>query len=85
LKEDQFIRAGYSANADIVLERTSAPVLAIQEGLLSFEGDSTFVEVEVAPQQFEKRYVTTGLSDGINIEVKDGIKADDKIKVNKDS
>lgn len=85
LKEDQFIRAGYSANADIVLERTTAPVLAIQEGLLSFEGDSTFVEVEVAPRQFEKRYVTTGLSDGINIEVKDGIKADDKIKVNKDS
>lgn len=81
LKEDQFIRAGYSANADIVLEKTTKPVLAIQEGLIEFEGDTTYVEVEVGPQQFEKRIIKTGLSDGINIEVKEGLKKDDKIKV----
>jgi HlyD family secretion protein len=67
LKADQFIRAGYSANADIVLEKKDK-VLAIREGDLLFEGDSTFVEVETGPQKFEKRLIKTGLSDGINIQ-----------------
>lgn len=80
LKQDQFIRAGYSANAKIVLDRTNDSVMAIPESLLQFEGDSTFVEVETAPQQFEKRFVKTGLSDGINIEVKSGLSMEDKIK-----
>ncbi len=80
LKKDQFIRAGYSANADIVLERRDS-VLAINESLLQFEGtDSTFVEVEVAPQVFEKKYIKTGLSDGINIEVVSGLGKEAKIK-----
>ena len=79
LQKDQFIRAGYSANADIVLERVDS-VLAISESLLQFEDDTTYVEVEVAPQEFEKRIVETGLSDGINIEVLSGITEDDKIK-----
>lgn len=81
LRDDQFIRAGYSANADIVLDKTTKPVLAIQEALLEFEGDTTFVEVEIAPQQFEKRMVKTGLSDGINIEILEGLTKEDKIKV----
>jgi HlyD family secretion protein len=80
LKEGQFIRAGYSANADIVLEKKDK-VLAIPEGDLLFEGDSTFVEVETAPQKFEKRLIKTGLSDGINIEVVSGLTGKDKIKV----
>jgi HlyD family secretion protein len=80
LKEDQFIRAGYSANADIVLERKDK-VLAVREGDLLFEGDSTYVEVEMAPQKFEKRLIKTGLSDGINIEVLSGLTAKDKIKI----
>lgn len=79
LRKDQFIRAGYSANADIVLERVDS-VLAISESLLQFEEDTTFVEVEVAPQEFEKRIVETGLSDGINIQVLSGISEEDKIK-----
>ncbi len=81
LKESEFIRAGYSANAAIVLEKTSGEVLAIQESLLIFEGDSTYVEIEVAPQQFEKKYLVTGISDGINIEVVSGLKVEDKIKI----
>lgn len=80
LKEDQFLRAGYSANADIVLQRADN-VLAIKESLLQFQGDSAFVEVETAPQTFEKRFIKTGLSDGINIQVVDGVKKTDKIKV----
>ncbi len=81
LKEDAFIRAGYSANADIVLERKDA-VLTIPEALLIFgkDPDSTFVEVETSPQVFEKRQVTLGLSDGINIEIVAGIDTSDNIK-----
>jgi HlyD family secretion protein len=73
------IRANYSANADIVLDRRDN-VVAINESLLKFEGGKTFVEVETAPQKFAKREVKTGLSDGIQIEVVDGLKESDKLK-----
>jgi HlyD family secretion protein len=79
LKDQQFIRAGYSANADIVLERVEQ-VMAINESMLLFEGDSTYVEVETSPEQFEKRYIKTGLSDGIVIQVIEGLSMSDKIK-----
>jgi HlyD family secretion protein len=79
LKEDQFVRAGYSANADIVLDRVDS-VLAISESVLKFDDDTTYVEVEVSEQQFEKRIIQTGLSDGINIEVISGLSENDKIK-----
>jgi len=80
LKSDQFIRAGYSANAKVVLDRTKDSVLAIPESILQFENDSTYVEVETAPQQYEKRFIKTGLSDGINVEVISGLSPEDKIK-----
>jgi HlyD family secretion protein len=80
LKDNQFIRAGYSANADIVLERKHK-VMVVEESLLQFSNDSIFVEIETKPQQFEKRKVSTGLSDGINIEILSGISMNDKIKV----
>ena len=80
LKDDQFIRAGYSANADIVLDHRNN-VLAVKEAMLLFQGDSAYVEVETSPQKFEKRLIKTGLSDGINIQVLSGITAKDKIKV----
>ena len=80
LKENQFIRAGYSANANIVLEKKDS-VLVIPEGLLKFEKDSSFVEIETAkPQEFEKRMVKTGISDGINIEITKGLTKADKVK-----
>ncbi|WP_372949268.1 efflux RND transporter periplasmic adaptor subunit [Mariniphaga sp.] len=80
LLEGQFIRAGYSANANIVLDRKDS-VLVIPEGLLKFENDSSFVEVQTTmEQQFEKRFVQTGLSDGINIEITEGLNKDEKIK-----
>ena len=80
LKDNRFIRAGYSASADIVLDRRDS-VLAINEKVLQFSGDSVFVEVETAPQVFEKRLVKTGLSDGLNIELLEGIEAEEKVKV----
>lgn len=80
LLEGQFIRAGYSANANIVLEKKDS-VMVIPEGLLKFENDSSFVEIELGEeQQFEKRFVQTGLSDGINIEITEGLKIEDKVK-----
>ncbi len=83
LQNDRFIRSGYSANADIVLSRADS-TLAISESLLQFENDTTtFVEVETAPQKFEKRIIKTGLSDGINIQVVSGLTKKDKIKVPK--
>ncbi len=82
LKENQFIRAGYSANADIVLQRVDK-VLAIKESLLQFEGDTAYVEVETAPQKFEKKYIKVGLSDGINIQILSGVSEKDKIKIPK--
>lgn len=80
LQEGSFIRAGYSATADIVLDRRDS-VLAIKEKLVTFKEDSTFVEVMTEPQVFEKRLIKTGLSDGINIEVVEGLTEDDKVKV----
>lgn len=81
LRQDAFLRAGYSANADIVLDRADS-VLVIPESLIKFEreGDSAYVEVETQPQVFEKRYIKTGLSDGVNIEIKEGVTKEDKIK-----
>ena len=79
LDKDLVLRSNYSANADIVLDKR-VDVLAINEGNLIIEDKSTFVDVESAPQQFQKREIKTGLSDGINIEVISGLKAEEKIK-----
>ncbi len=77
---DQFIRAGYSANADVVLERKEN-VLSINEAQLLFEDDKPYVEVEIGNQKFERRDIKTGLSDGINIEILEGLTESDKIKM----
>ncbi len=75
-----FLRAGYSANADIILSKKDN-IMAIPESVLQFEKEKPFVEVEIGNQIFEKRYIKTGLSDGINIEVVEGIKKTDKLKL----
>ncbi len=75
-----FIRAGYSANADIVLDKR-IDALAIHESLLQFEKDGKpFVEVKVRDQTFEKRPIEVGLSDGIQIELLKGADAKTAIK-----
>jgi HlyD family secretion protein len=80
LKTGQFIRAGYSANADIVLDRRDH-VLSVKEAVLQFQGDSAYVEVESTPQKFNRKFIKTGLSDGINIQVLSGLTGKDRIKV----
>lgn len=79
LDKELFLRSNYSANADIVLDKREN-VLAINEGNLIIENGATFVEVETAPQKFEKREIKTGLSDGIHIEVVSGLNESEKIK-----
>lgn len=76
------IRSGYSANAQIVLAQASQ-VLAIPESAVEFQGDSTFVYVltdSVPEQQFSRRYIETGMSDGIKIEIKKGLSMNDVVR-----
>lgn len=79
LKPDVFLRANYSANADIVLDRRDQ-VLAVKESWLQFDGDTPYVEVEAGPNQYARRDIKTGLSDGINIEVVSGLEQQDRVK-----
>jgi len=80
--EATFIRAGLSANASIILDKAD-DVLAIKEALVQYDSETKepFVEVEVGDQKFEKRPVELGLSNGIYVEVKDGLSENDAIKV----
>ena len=81
LKENHFIRSGYSANANIVLDKKDS-VMVIPEGMLRFEHDSAYVEVLTNAEEstYEKRMVKTGISDGINIEILEGLTMNDKVK-----
>jgi HlyD family secretion protein len=80
LEEGQFLRAGYSANADIELDRRDA-VLTISETLIQYKRRQAFVEIEISPGIYETRDVSLGLSDGLSVEVLSGITLDDKLKV----
>jgi HlyD family secretion protein len=79
------IRAGYSANAEIVLARVE-DVITVPESTVTFSGDSTYVFMLVdtlaKAQTFERRDIKTGLSDGISIEVKEGLAVGDKVRGN---
>ncbi len=78
--KDKFIRAGYSANADIVLDQRKN-IWMLNEAVLQFDKEKkSFVEVEIDSQIFEKRYVELGLSDAQNVEVLSGLEEKDKIK-----
>ncbi|MDR1357004.1 MAG: efflux RND transporter periplasmic adaptor subunit [Tannerellaceae bacterium] len=82
IPNDAFIRAGYSANAEIVLKRVE-DVLTIPESAVEFHGDSAFVQIvkqEKPEQIFERHHVVTGLSDGIKVEIKEGLAGSDKIR-----
>ena len=77
-QSDNKIRSGYSANAELVLE-SAEHVLAIPESALEFSGDSTFVYVKKG-NDYERRAITTGLSDGLNIVVTSGLKEGEKVR-----
>ena len=82
LAEGSQIRSGYSANAEIVLS-SAHKVLSVPESAIEFSGDSTFVYVikgEGKDKTYTRTLVTTGLSDGVNIEIKKGITQKDKVR-----
>ncbi len=80
--KDDKLRSGYSANAEIVLARADK-VLTIPESAIEFSGDSTFVYIikgEGKEKEYDRRHVVTGLSDGVNIEIKKGLTDKDKVR-----
>lgn len=83
LPSNLFVRAGYSANAEIILDKRE-DVLTIPESSLEFSGDTAFVYLvtKESPQEFLRKPIQIGLSDGIKIEVTDGLKVNDKIRGN---
>jgi HlyD family secretion protein len=81
-RDSIFIRAGLSANASIILAKADS-VLAVKEALIQFDPDTKkpFVEIATGSQKFERREIQLGVSDGIYIQILNGIKPDDEIKV----
>ncbi len=81
VKEGLFIRAGYSANASLVLEKKDS-IMVIPEALLQFdkETDEPYVEVSTGDQKFERKDIEIGISDGINVEIVSGLTEDDEVK-----
>lgn len=76
------MRSGYSANAEIVLAEVK-DVLSVPESAIEFSGDSTFVYVikgEGSDKTYIRTHVKTGLSDGVKIEIKNGITENDVIR-----
>jgi len=82
LDDTYFLRAGYSANAEIVLEQKDS-VLSIREALLQFDKktEKPYVEVKTGEDKFERKDIETGISDGINVEIVSGVTADDELKI----
>jgi len=81
IPDDVFVRAGYSANANIILAKAEN-VLKLPESSIEFSGDTVFVQVLKAemPQTFERQQVEIGLSDGIHIEIKSGVQENEKVR-----
>ena len=74
-----FLRAGYSGNGDIIIDKKEQ-VVSIQERDVLYEDDKAFVEVVVGDQNFEKKEVSLGLSDGLYVEVTNGLDTLTEIK-----
>lgn len=82
LEGDTFVRAGLSANASIILDK-SEDVLALKEALIQFDDETNepYVEIKTGDKKYKKQDVELGISNGIFVEVKSGIEKDDEIKV----
>ena len=81
-QDTTFIRAGLSANASIILARADS-VLSIKEALVQFDEETKkpYVEIKTGDKQFERKDIVLGISDGIHVEVKEGLTDQDEIKV----
>lgn len=81
-RDSTFIRAGLSANASIILARADS-VVSIKEALVQFDSETKepFVEIKNGGKEFERKEVKLGVSDGINVEIIEGLTLDDEVKV----
>jgi len=82
LDDSVFVRAGYSANASLLLEKKDS-VMSIPEALLQFDRKTNrpYVEIKNEKGKFIRKKIETGISDGINVEILSGLKMKDEIKV----
>lgn len=82
LNDSVFVRAGYSANASLVLDKKE-DIMALREALIQFDRKSQdpYVEVMISDQKFERREVKLGISDGVNVEILEGVSNEDEVKV----
>ncbi len=82
LDDDTFVRAGYSANGALVVN-SKTDIMVIPEAVLQFDRKTQqpYVEIEISDQNFERRELETGLSDGIKVEVLSGVGMTDNIKI----
>jgi HlyD family secretion protein len=75
---DAVLRAGFSANANIIISKKDS-VLAVPERVVTFRNDSAFVQIPVGEKESEERFIKTGLSDAILIEIIEGLKEGDMV------
>jgi HlyD family secretion protein len=73
------LRAGYSANVNVIIQKKDS-VLTIPERVVTFRNDSAFVKAVLSPERDEERWIKTGLSDAITIEVREGLKEGDQLR-----
>lgn len=85
LDSDNFIRAGYSANAEVVTQEAKNVLLVKTAHVRYDESQKPYVEVlktgKGQDATYEKKYITLGITDGVNVQVKSGLKKTDKIKI----
>lgn len=81
-RDSTFLRSGLSSNASIILDKAEN-VWTIKEALVQFDDKTNqpYVEVKTGDDEYERRNVALGISDGINVEIKDGLSGDDEVKV----
>jgi HlyD family secretion protein len=72
------LRAGYSANANIIIQKKDA-VVTVPERAVTFRNDSAFVKIALGPGKEQEQYIKTGLSDAINVEVLSGLSEGDEV------
>lgn len=84
IPEELFVRAGYSSNADIVIDRRSG-IWSVPESIVEMEDGKSYVYLLTSPegaseQIFERREIKIGLSDGVNVEVQEGLTGEEKLR-----
>lgn len=82
--DNEYIRAGFSANGEIVLS-SQKNALLLEESLIQYEKkngkDAPFVEVKQPDGSFKKAFVKLGASDGIHVQILSGIDKNAEVKV----